>query len=202
VHAAAQELQADARHVLVIGKPGHVEVQGIVEDLQSYDVVAAADEVRCYGHKRLGIVCQTTVAPDVADAIRARIQLLNPLADVRSVDTICQPTRLRQRAMLELLTRVDAVVVVGGRNSNNTRQLARLCHEHLVPVWHVENAGQLDPAWFAGVGTVGLTAGTSTLDSTIDAVHEALAQISTSRSKGTRHASELDSAGDARRTAT
>jgi 4-hydroxy-3-methylbut-2-enyl diphosphate reductase len=201
-HDAASKLQADGRHVLVIGKCGHVEVQGIVEDLQSYDVIGSADEVKHYESQRLGIVCQTTVAPDVADAIYARIRLLNPQADIHIVETICEPTRLRQSAMLDLLTRVDAVVVVGGRNSNNTRQLVRLCEENSVRALHVERAGQLDPAWFADVQTVGLTAGTSTPDTTIDEVHEALARIDTSRSKGKVHANEVDAASHARRPAT
>jgi 4-hydroxy-3-methylbut-2-enyl diphosphate reductase len=187
-HDAALELQAEGRYVLMIGKRGHVEVQGIVDDLQSYDVIETADEARRYESQKLGIVCQTTVPPDVAAAIRGRVRLLNPLADVRDVATICQPTLLRQRAMRELVTRVDAVVVVGGRHSNNTRQLVRFCEEHRTAVLHVERADELDPAWFANVETVGLTAGTSTLDSTINEVEQALAQIETRRWKEEPHA--------------
>jgi 4-hydroxy-3-methylbut-2-enyl diphosphate reductase len=163
--------------VLVIGKPGHVEVRGIVVDLKSYDVIRTGTDVTCYQHLRLGIVCQTTVPPDVADAICAYIQLHNPLANIRFVDTICQPTKHRQSAMLELLARVDAVVVVGGHNSNNTRQLVGPCHGNLTPAVHVESADELELAWFADVKTVGLTAGTSTLESTIAEVHQALVQI-------------------------
>jgi 4-hydroxy-3-methylbut-2-enyl diphosphate reductase len=184
VHEAAFELQSEDRHVLVIGKRGHVEVQGIVEDLQSYDVIGAVEEVRGYESRRLGIVCQTTTPPDVVDAIVARIQLRNPRAHIRFVDTICQPTKLRQLAIHGLLSRVDAVVVVGGRNSNNTRQLVRLCHENQTPALHVEHADELEPEWFDEVQTVGLTAGTSTLDSTIDEVHEALVRIGSDREKG------------------
>lgn len=177
VHEAAQELAADKRHVLVIGKQGHVEVQGIVEDLRSCDVIGAAGEVRCYGQPRLGVVCQTTVAPDDAAEICEQIARLNPRADIRIADTICQPTRLRQRALVDLLARVDAVVVVGGRNSNNTRQLVRLCRTQAMRVLHVERADELDSDWFSGVETVGLTAGTSTLDGTIDAVEAALERM-------------------------
>lgn len=177
VHEAAMELQADGRHVLLIGKPGHVEVRGIVEDLDSYDVIAEADQVRCYESQNLGIVCQTTMPPDVVTDICAHIQLHNPLANIRFIDTVCHPTKRRQTALLELLARVDAVVVVGGSNSNNTRRLVQLCHEHLKPALHVESADQLDFHWFSDVRTVGLTAGTSTLDETIDAVERALERI-------------------------
>ncbi len=174
VHDAAMELKSEGRHVLLIGKAGHVEVQGIVEDLDSFDVVAHPSEVRCYDQLSLGIICQTTMPPDVVTEICSHIQLHNPQANIRMIDTVCHPTRRRQAALLELLGRVDAVVVVGGSNSNNTRRLVQLCHEHLKPALHVESADQLDPAWFSDVETVGLTAGTSTLDETIDAVERAL----------------------------
>jgi 4-hydroxy-3-methylbut-2-enyl diphosphate reductase len=76
---------------------------------------------------------------------------------------------------------VDAVVVVGGLNSNNTRRLVQLCEEHQIPALHVESAEELQPEWFADVGAVGLTAGTSTLDETIDDVEQALEQIARQR---------------------
>ncbi|QDV34604.1 4-hydroxy-3-methylbut-2-enyl diphosphate reductase [Tautonia plasticadhaerens] len=177
VHEAARALEAEGRHVLLIGKPGHVEVRGVVEDLGRCDVIGAADQVRCYESRRLGIVCQTTMPPDVVDEACDRIRRLNPRADIRLVDTVCLPTRMRQRAMLDLLRRVDAVVVVGGRNSNNTRRLVDLCRQHRTPAHQVESASDLEPGWFAGVDTVGLTAGTSTLDESIDEVHRALERI-------------------------
>ena len=180
-HDAAQALRAEGRHVLLVGKPGHVEVRGIVEDLDSYDVIETPDDVGCYQSRRLGIVCQTTMPPDVFADICARVRRRNPLADVRVIDTICRPTRLRQQSVLDLVRRVDVVVVVGGRNSNNTRWLVNVCREHGTPARHVESADDLDPAWFTDVRTVGLTAGTSTLDETIDEVHRALECIDSSQ---------------------
>jgi 4-hydroxy-3-methylbut-2-enyl diphosphate reductase len=185
-HEAALELDGEGRHVLLIGKRGHVEVRGIVEDLASCDVIERPEEVSAYASHRLGVVCQTTMPPDVVREICAYIQLHNPLADIRLIDTVCQPTRLRQQAMSALFGRVDAVVVVGGRNSNNTRRLVKLCHEHGTPVWHVESSQDLEPQWFANVQTVGLTAGTSTLDETIDEVHEALSRIGAQQTESRR----------------
>jgi 4-hydroxy-3-methylbut-2-enyl diphosphate reductase len=176
-HDAALELQAEGRHVLLIGKPNHVEVRGIVEDLHSYDIIGCANDVRCYQRARLGVVSQTTMPPDLVDDVCALVQLRNPLADIRVVDTVCQPTKLRQRALLDLVGRVDVVVVVGGRNSNNTRRLVKLCEEHATPALHVEGAKDLDPEWFVDVDTVGLTAGTSTLDGTIAEVQRGLEQV-------------------------
>jgi len=176
-HDAAQELQAEGRHVLLIGKAGHVEVQGIVGDLERCEVIGSPEDVGAYYSRRLGIVCQTTMPPDLVDEICACIRERNLMADIRTSNTVCQPTRLRQKALLDLVNRVDAVVVVGGRNSNNTRWLVHVCQEHRRPALHVEHAADLDPDWFVGMRTVGLTAGTSTLDETIDEVHRALERI-------------------------
>ncbi len=184
VHDAALALQAEGRHVLLIGTPGHVEVRGIVGDLAHCDVVADASEVKGYGHRRLGVVCQTTMPPEVVADVCARIRRDNSRADIRVIDTVCQPTRLRQRALLELVGQVHAVVVVGGRRSNNTRRLLQLCHDQRMPALQVESADELDPAWFGDTRTVGLTAGTSTLDDTIDEVQRALEQIETRQPTG------------------
>ncbi len=179
-HDAAMQLAAEGRHVLLIGKPGHVEVQGIVEDLGSYDVVADIKMVKQYESKLLGIVCQTTMPSCLLAEIREEITARNNEADIKFVDTVCHPTKRRQAAMLDLVKRVDAVVVVGGRNSNNTRRLADLCHQHGVPALHVTCADELTDQWFAGFEVIGLTAGTSTLDSTIQAVEDRLERLASS----------------------
>ena len=181
VHDAAMELAAEGRHVLLVGKPGHVEVLGIVEDLESCDVIASPQDVRAYENERLGIVSQTTMPPQFLEEIKTCITRRNPTADIRFVDTVCHPTKLRQQAMLELINGVDAVVVVGGRNSNNTRRLAELCLQHNVPALHVTCADEIDSNWFGDAKTIGLSAGTSTLDDTINEVHKRLEQIAVSK---------------------
>jgi 4-hydroxy-3-methylbut-2-en-1-yl diphosphate reductase len=177
VHQAAQRLQAQGYHVLVIGRKGHVEVSGIMEDLENGQVIESESDVRTYPHSRLGIVCQTTATERHVGAIRAAITAQNPDAEIEFVDTVCLPTKEHQRALERILGEVDAVVVVGGRNSNNTRELVDRCHQRKCPVLHIESAADLDPAWFKGFATVGLTAGTSSLDETIDQVHRALIWI-------------------------
>jgi 4-hydroxy-3-methylbut-2-enyl diphosphate reductase len=164
-------------HVLVIGRPGHVEVRGIVEDLPSHDVVPDLAAVRRYPFAKLGVICQTTTSPPAAAAVRAEIERQNPHAEVRFVDTVCHPTKDHQRALEQILPEVDAVVVVGGANSNNTRELVRLAADRGTPAYHVRDAGDVRPEWFAGFSRVGLTAGTSTLDETIREVRGVLARL-------------------------
>jgi len=178
VHKAAQELAADGYHVLVIGRRGHVEVQGIIEDLYSFDVIQNAEEVKRFPYPRLGIVCQTTTPARHVQTIRDAVAARNPHAEIRFVDTVCHPTKDHQRALERLAEQVDAMVVVGGRNSNNTRELVAFCRARDLSAYHVQGAADLRPEWFAGYATVGLTAGTSTLDCTIAEVRRALEEMS------------------------
>ncbi len=173
-HLAALKLRDEGYHVIVIGRRDHVEVQGLTGDLTSFDVVGSLEEVQRFPHQRLGIVSQTTFPERVVSRIVESIIRFNPQAHVRTIDTVCAPTKDHQRALERLLAQVDAIVVVGGRNSNNTRELTQLCREHQVPTSQVETAGDLDRDWFRDYEIVGLTAGTSTLDQTIDEVERVL----------------------------
>jgi 4-hydroxy-3-methylbut-2-enyl diphosphate reductase len=191
VHQAAQRLEREGYHVLVIGVRAHVEVRGVVDDLTSFTVVGSADEVRTYPAQRLGIVCQTTVPESLVARVRAAVAAKNPGAEIRFVDTVCLPTKEHQRALDRLIDQVEAVVVVGGTESNNTRALAARCEARGKPALRVASADELDPAWFRGLTSVGLTAGTSTLDSTIDEVDAVIRRIAAD-------ARELEPVGAAR----
>lgn len=177
VHDVAGELQRRGFKIVVVGKPSHVEVRGITGDLEDPLVVERAEDVRRWPHSRLGIVCQTTAAPSVVTAVVEAVRRHNPHAEVVFEDTVCNPTKQRGVAVEGLLDRVEVLVVVGGRNSNNTRQLVRRAERRGVRAFHVQGPGQLRREWFAGCRTVGLTAGTSTLPSAIEAVAARLEEL-------------------------
>src|SRR5438128_828937 len=124
------------------------------------DALAIIDDVaRPYPRAKLGIMCQTTTPVRHADEIRAAIKAKNPHADIRFSDTICHPTKDHQQALERLMDEVEAMVVVGGANSNNTRQLVLRCQARGLPAYHVQGPEDLRPEWFDHVETVGLTAG-------------------------------------------
>ncbi|MBI3929212.1 MAG: 4-hydroxy-3-methylbut-2-enyl diphosphate reductase [Armatimonadetes bacterium] len=177
VHKAALRLDRLGYLVLVVGRPGHVEVEGIVGDLDHYVVVPTPEAVETYAPARLGVVAQTTTPPREFRAVVRAIRSRNPGKEIQVADTVCRPTRDRQDALVVLLHRVEAMVVVGGRNSNNTRQLGLLAAEKGKPWLHVERPEELDPDWFKPYRIVGLTAGTSTPQSTVDAVYRTLLAI-------------------------
>ena len=177
VHKAALALQEEGYHVIVIGKRGHVEVQGVIGDLDRFHVVQSPEEVQSYPFERLGIVCQTTATARNVELIRAALAARNPHAEIRFIDTVCLPTKEHQHALERLIDQVEAMVVVGGHNSNNTRELVNRCRAQGLPAYHVQSAADLQSAWFEGIETVGLTAGTSTLDETIEEVYDELLHL-------------------------
>ena len=180
-HQAALKLHAEGYHVLVVGRRGHVEVEGIVGDLRHFDIVETPDQVRQYAARRLGIMCQTTTPAAHVERIRAAVAARNPGAEIRFIDTVCHPTKDHQKALDRLLDQVEMMVIVGGRNSNNTRQLVGRCQDRGVPAVHIQSAADLRADWFADVETIGLTAGTSTLDATIEDIYEALLRMKATR---------------------
>ncbi len=173
VHLAMDRLIAEGRHPVVIGQAGHVEVRGLVGDLKEYTIVLNEDDLDpLAGKERLGVVAQTTQplerVLELVEAIRCRF----PSADVRFIDTVCQPTKDRQDALRRLSAECDAVVVVGGPDSNNSRKLTDLARGAGRPAYQVAGAEELRREWFEGVGVVGLTAGTSTPDRVIAEVRD------------------------------
>src|SRR6185295_849813 len=119
---------------------------------------------------RLGVAAQTTQPVEkvrhLVDLIRRRF----PESEVRFADTVCAPTKERQSAAVEMARQADVVIVVGGRSSNNTRELVTTCARYCARVHHVQTDTDFRPEWLDGAKTVGLTAGTSTPDEVIDRV--------------------------------
>jgi len=181
VHQAHQTLFDLARagfHPTVIGKRGHVEVRGLIGDLPEASVIESAADIASLPAKpSFGVVSQTTQPIDHVNALVAALKENRPDAVVEFRDTVCQPTKNRQTALRTLLDQVEAVVVVGGRNSNNTLQLLKACQAAGKRSFHIERTAELQAGWFDGVDSVGVTAGTSTLKETVASVKEWLERL-------------------------
>ena len=177
-HRAVAALARDGYHVVIVGQRDHVEVRGLTGDLDRFDVVLDDDDVLALDeHPRLGVAAQTTQPLDkvrrLVDLIRRRF----PQSDVRFLDTVCKPTKEHQAAAIEMAQQADVVIVVGGRSSNNTRELVQTCARYAARVHHVQIDADLRAEWFEGAATVGLTAGTSTPDEVIDRVEARIREI-------------------------
>jgi len=178
VHQKAQALAKEGYTVVVVGDAGHSEVRGILSAAGDDAVVVSsaeeADGIDWSG-KRVGIVCQTTQTPERFGDVVGRIAAL--AREVVAHNTICYATHDRQTAARELAPRVEAMFVVGGRNSANTNRLTEICQEAGVPTHHIETASEIRQEWVEGMRVVGLTAGASTPEWIIDEVKGKLERL-------------------------
>jgi 4-hydroxy-3-methylbut-2-enyl diphosphate reductase len=163
---------------VVIGKRGHVEVLGLTGDFPKTHVIESeADIAMLPERERYGVISQTTQPLEKVHVLVEALRRARPHSEVVFRDTVCQPTKNRQNALRKLIAECDTLVVVGGRNSNNTLQLVAAASVAGLTVFHIERAEELDSAWFRSGQVVGLTAGTSTLKETVASVTERLAEI-------------------------
>jgi len=181
-HEQLKRLVAAGYFPVVIGKPGHVEVRGLIEDFSEAHVVDLQGDIsKLPPRDRYGVISQTTQPMDRVRALVAEIERVHPTSEVRFVDTVCKPTKDRQSALQKLIDVADVIVVVGGRDSNNTLQLVESCRAAGRRAFHVERPEELRSEWFDDISIAGLTAGTSTLRETVNAVFRRLEEIARTR---------------------
>lgn len=159
----AEKLHAEGYEVVVIGDAEHPEVKAILGYAPGATVVASEAELEpLAGRQRVGVVSQTTQSPEGFRRLTAALAGRFRGQELRVCVTTCNATVERQAAAMELALCVDVMFVLGGRNSANTRELARLCETTGVPTYHLETAAELEEAMVADRRRVGVTAGAST----------------------------------------
>jgi len=192
-HKAVHALVRDGYHPVIIGQRGHVEVRGLTGDLDRFDVVLNDEDVLALEpHPKIGVAAQTTQS---IVRVRHMVDLITrkcPDSLVRFVDTVCRPTKDRQIAAIDLARQSDVVIVIGGANSNNTRELVQTCGRYCTRVYHVQTYADLRPGWFVDVDTVGITAGTSTPDEVIDEVDRRIRDLAAAVSSDELHTGATD----------
>ncbi len=177
-HRSLTGLVKEGYHPVIIGKAGHVEVRGMTEDLEAFDVVLAEKDIEeIEEHERFGVVAQTTQPLERVRRLVAMLMERFANTEVRFIDTVCRPTKERQTAAAALAKRSDVVIVVGGAKSNNTAELVRTCQRNGARAHHVQGPAEIEDAWLAGARMVGLTAGTSTPDELVDEVEARLREL-------------------------
>lgn len=186
-HRAVAKLVDEGYHPVIIGKRGHVEVRGLTEDLAEFDIILSEEDVlELKKRARFGVAAQTTQPIEkvrhLVDCLRRRF----PNAEVRFIDTVCQPTKQRQNAAIELAQQSDVVVVIGGAHSNNTHELVKTCSRYCNRVHHVQTAEDLRTGWFENTEVVGITAGTSTPDPSIREIEDWLIHFARSSDRNAK----------------
>jgi 4-hydroxy-3-methylbut-2-enyl diphosphate reductase len=179
VHLEVERHARLGREIVMIGHKGHPEVEGtmgqvplsvsrmhLVENVED----AAALKVGAGETAPLAYVTQTTLSVDDAASIVASLKARFPDIVGPKKDDICYATQNRQDAVRRLTASCNVIIVVGSSNSSNSNRLREVATQHGVMAYLVDRAGEIDPAWFSGVQTIGVTAGASAPESLVDEV--------------------------------
>jgi len=178
----AKKMAADGFTVIVYGDANHREVEGILSWAQGKGIALDDDDVHSLPREllsRVAIIPQTTQSPARFAAFIGRLlsDRLVQLSELRVVNTLCNVTASQQAAARELAQEVELMVVVGGHNSANSRHLAEVCREAGVETHHIETAAELEGQWLTGRERVGITAGASTPDWSVEEVVRCLREL-------------------------
>ena len=199
VHNVAIKLKNNDYEVILFGKRNHPEAIGtsyhirgndtfVVENPEDYNEVI--EHIRKNNFEKIAIVSQTTMSVNGYKQLIESINKnskekfeelhlsLNDLSKKRVfVDTICNPTKQRQTDTEEIAKKAEVMIVIGGKNSSNSKELAAKSRELGVQTYFIQNAGQFKDEWTKGKEKIGVTAGASTPDITINEVVERIRQI-------------------------
>ncbi len=169
-----EELVSQGYHLVIVGNPEHPEIKAILDRFtQPPTVLPTPDHAEAWLNKgplppRVAVTAQTTAGEETFHRV---VELLSShIAEIKVVDTLCEVTKRRQREAAEMARAADLIVVVGGRNSSNTRQLARIVEGCGTPVVQVETAEEMDPSVLRGKRRIGITGGASTPDEEVKKV--------------------------------
>ncbi len=174
IQKTAADLVQQRYSVLIYGDAKHKEVRGIVgwTNGKAKVISSMADLEGWEPTRRVALISQSTSNMErFAQLARDLVgEMVLRGVEVRVINTVCKPTKDRQRAVRELARQVEVVIAIGGRQSANTKKLVLVAREEGAAAYQVEHLEDLDPAWFTGVDRVGITAGASTPDWVIDEV--------------------------------
>ncbi len=166
VRKYAVYLRRNGYKVVIAGDMHHPEVKSVLSYLDNDGIVLLNSF--SIEAKKVGVVSQTTLDQDTfADVLRG---LAGQVDELRAYNTICESTRIRKREAAELAKNVEAMLIVGGKNSSNTTKLYGLVKKIQPRTYHVETEEEIEPAWLSDVQKIGIAGGASTPDLIIDQV--------------------------------
>jgi len=169
VHEKAMKLEKEGYPVLILGNPNHPEVIGIAGHLKSPLIASTLEEVEAIPKMaKLGVVCQTTLN---LNFFREAISTLaSKVKELKVYNTICSATSIRQKEARKLASKVDVMLIIGGKNSSNTTKLYQISKSVNPRSYHIESKEDIKEEWFREAKSIGITAGASTPKWVIDEV--------------------------------
>ena len=178
VHNEGRRYAKQGREIVLVGHAGHAEVEGTIGQVPGkvhlVQTVADVATLAVSDPEKLAYITQTTLSVDDTRLIIAALKARFPSIVGPDVRDICYATQNRQQAVRELARAVDVILVVGSRNSSNSNRLREIGQELGKPAYLIDDADALQPEWFQGVGSVGVTAGASAPETLVQGVLEGL----------------------------
>lgn len=206
VHNVAIKLKNNGYEIILFGKKNHPEAIGTSYHIKGKDTFIvekseyaneAADYIKKNNFGKVAIISQTTMS---VNGYKELIENINSIGDKKFeelhlsmrnmskpyvfVDTICNPTKQRQLGTEEIAKKADIMIVIGGKNSSNSKELAAKSRSYGVKTHFIQEAKQLEKEWLRGKEKIGVSAGASTPDITINEVVERIKEIAALEEKG------------------
>ncbi len=180
VHKQAERANGQGRHIIFIGHAGHPEVIGTLGQLPdgAMTLVESVDDVAALSPAdpdNLAFLTQTTLSVDDTRDIVAALQHRFPSIQGPRGEDICYATSNRQEAVKAIADQCDRVIVIGAPNSSNSLRLVEVAERLGTPAHLVQRGTDVDPAWLAGIATLGITAGASAPETLVREVIDAVA---------------------------
>lgn len=171
-HKIVQKYSGLGYHIVIVGDRNHGEIQGLAGYAADFDIIESADEAsELTIPEKTMVISQTTIKEREFDSVCSVLRQKNSELVVHN--SICSATNNRQQAVRKLAQEVDAVIVIGGKNSANTKRLYLTVKEMDIPCWHISGAEEI-PEELDAYDIIGLTAGASTPDWVVDEVENKL----------------------------
>ncbi|MCX7958927.1 MAG: 4-hydroxy-3-methylbut-2-enyl diphosphate reductase [Deltaproteobacteria bacterium] len=174
-----KKLSKEKYFIVLFGDKNHPEVKGLISYTDGKDIVVVDREISDFDFiksQKVGILAQTTQSRE--DFLALVFALAGRFRETRVFNTICDATKIRQEEAIRIAKSVDLMLVVGGKNSANTKRLYEISSEYCPNVIHIETQMELRKDYFSGVKRVGITAGASTPD---DIIREVIERIKSFR---------------------
>ena len=176
IHKIARNNENAGYKIIVIGDKKHDEVQGIIGQLKGEAIII--DDIRHAAVKNIKKACVVVQSTQnlekvlqILDRLRLRVK------DLKFFNTICKPTRLKQEEIRTMPTHNDVMIIIGSKNSANTKRLYQIAKSINPRSYWVSSKDEIKPVWFKGMRNVGVTAGASTPEYTTKGVIAYLKKI-------------------------
>lgn len=172
-----EEMSVQGYDIVIFGDEAHPEIKGVKSyAIGNVFVVNSPDEIDgLHLREKIATVAQTTRKIEEYQQIVGKLMAKHK--EVRVFNTICNATFDNQDAVRDLAQKADVMIVIGGKNSSNTKQLHSIAKEYCTHSYHIESQDDLDVTWFSGKEFCGISAGASTPDWIIDDVVKAIKRI-------------------------